>query len=218
MISIQKRFLFVHVPKTGGNSIQNILSTYSEDAIVSVSEHQDGLERFELRNSRYETSKHSKLSKYKRVLDASLYNSLFKFATIRNPWDRMISLYFSPHRGVTEWNRAEFLELVNKVPTLRRYVCEKSLTQSLLGKFGLPNGKGRRALDADVDVLMRFEHLEEDFRKVCARLEIPFSPLPKRNASIREHYSKYYDEELKLLVQEKFREEIEFGDYRFDDV
>jgi hypothetical protein len=25
MISVQKRFLFVHVPKTGGNSVQEVL-------------------------------------------------------------------------------------------------------------------------------------------------------------------------------------------------
>ena len=101
MISIQKKFLFIHVPKTGGNSIQNILRDYSEDEIVTLAKHQDGVERFEVRNSKYAITKHSTLAHYKFVLDASTYHSLYKFATIRNPWDLLISYYFSPHRGIT---------------------------------------------------------------------------------------------------------------------
>jgi len=35
MISIKHNFIFIHVPKTAGNSFQNILKNYSEDKIVS---------------------------------------------------------------------------------------------------------------------------------------------------------------------------------------
>ena len=125
MISIQKKFLFIHVPKTRGNSIQNILKDYSEDKIVVLAKDQDGVERFEVRNKKYNITKHSTLSHYKSVLDTKTYRTLFKFAVIRNPWDRMVSFYFSPHRGVTEWNGNDFLCLVNRMPTLRHYICGK---------------------------------------------------------------------------------------------
>ncbi|MDO6562455.1 sulfotransferase family 2 domain-containing protein [Amphritea sp. 1_MG-2023] len=200
MISIQKKFLFIHVPKTGGNSIQNILKVYSEDDIVVLAKHQDGIERFEVRNKIYDIKKHSILSHYKSVLEPDTYESLFKFATIRNPWEKMISFYFSPHRGVKKWDRNNFIALLNNVAPLRHYVCEGA--QSI-------------KVDSELDYLIKFENLDEDFGIVCKNLGIPEITLPRRNQSNRRHYSKYYDSELIQLVEDRFKEEIEFGNYSF---
>lgn len=216
MISIQKKFLFIHVPKTGGNSIQNILWDYSEDDIVTRAKHQDGVERFDVRNKKYNTRKHSTLSHYKSVLDANTYRSLFKFVTIRNPWDMMVSYYFSPHRGTIEWDRNDFVSFVNNMSTLRHYICEKSLLEQSLTKLGIYRTIGNRLIDSDVDFLIRFEHLSDDFSLVCEKLDIPHSPLPIRNKSDRAHYSKYYDDELCEIVRQKFIEEITFGNYSFE--
>ena len=216
MISIQKKFLFIHVPKTGGNSIQNILRCYSEDEIVTQAEYQDGVERFGVRNTKYNTTKHFTLSQYRSVLDAQTYRSLFKFATIRNPWDMLISFYFSPHRGEIKWDRNEFLTMVNDLSTLRHYICEQTYLERVLSRFGIHRVIGSKKLDRDIDFLMRFEQLDNDFKVVCEKLDIPHSPLPKRNSSVRSHYSKYYDDELREIVRKKFSEEIEFGNYSFE--
>src|SRR5690606_13135991 len=98
VLSDQKKFLFIHLPKTGGNSIQTLLKAYSEDKIVCLNALQDGVERFEIRNEYPSLHKHSSLSDYKRELPETTFLNLFKFSTIRNPWDRAISHYFSPHR------------------------------------------------------------------------------------------------------------------------
>ena len=116
VISIQKNFLFIHVPKTAGNSIQHILKDYSEDSIVTTARRQDGIERFGVRNDKYHTTKHSPLSQYRKVLEPELYDQLFKFATIRNPWERMISRYFSLHRRVKAWSREDFAQFIDAVP------------------------------------------------------------------------------------------------------
>lgn len=216
MISLQNKFLFIHVPKTGGNSIQNILHNYSEDEIVTLAKHQDRIERFEVRNSQYNITKHSTLSHYKSILDTKTYNSLFKFATIRNPWDMMISFYFSPHRSVSEWDRNNFIALVDRMPTLRNYVCEMSFLEKALARTGVKTNIANRKLGMDIDFLIRFEHLDEDFELVCKKIGIPYSHLPKRNSSTRSHYSTYYDEELKEIVRKKFKEEIVIGNYTFE--
>ncbi len=203
MISIEKRFLFVHVPKTGGNSIQSILRKYSEDQIVCATPHQDGIERFAVRNDRFNTEKHSTLTHYKNVLGAEVYHSLFRFSVIRNPWDMMISHYFSPHRGVCVWDRSKFIALVGSTPPIRHYICDNT-------KSG-----GTHDLTADIQYLMKFEDLENEFRRVCEMIGVPFHPLPVRNRSDRKHYTQYYDEALIQLVHEKFQEEILLMGYHF---
>jgi hypothetical protein len=71
MISFQKRFLFVHIPKTAGNSIQSVLRDYSEDQLVALRNEQDGIERFGLRNPNYKVKKHSTLSEHHDALGTS---------------------------------------------------------------------------------------------------------------------------------------------------
>jgi hypothetical protein len=214
MLSLKHKFLFIHVPKTGGNSIQNILADYSEDTLTADKEYQDGIERFELSNSTYKLRKHSKIKRYRKVLPTNLYRQLFKFATIRNPWDKIISMYFSPHRGTDKWDRDEFVLLIKNAATLQDYVTLPSFRDRLEKTLGLPARP--RPLDRDIDYLIRFENLNDDFSEVCKKTGLPAAPeLPIRNRSIRKHYSSYYDDELKELVGRKFSNEIAYGDYQF---
>lgn len=203
MISLKHKFLFIHVPKTGGNSLQIILRDYSEDEIIVDAPYQDGVERFEVRNPRYQIVKHSTLSDYRSVIEPEVYAQLFKFGTLRNPWDRMVSLYFSPHRGVTRWDRNDFLALIESTPPIRHHILEQP-SYSVAGR-----------LDRDLDCLLRFENLEQDFFRVCDRLGIARTTLPQRNRSQHAHYAQYYNAKLRALVARKFAEEIEFGGYRF---
>ncbi|MFC1908578.1 sulfotransferase family 2 domain-containing protein [Chloroflexota bacterium] len=237
MISVEKRFLFIHMPKTGGNSIQTILKEYSEDKFIAGGT-RDGINRFGIENEKYGTVKHSTLSEYESALEPELYNSLFKFAVIRNPWDRMVSLYFSSN--VRDWNREAFRRIVEAAFPLRHFIVVNSPIQNVLRKYDLRREQGRKThlgidmerilrrlkfpissdkknLIDDIDYLLRFETLDEDFKLVCEQLDIPHVPLPVVNVSERVHYSQYYNEELKELVRRKFAEEIEFGKYQFED-
>lgn len=71
-------------------------------------------------------------------------------------------------------------------------------------------------INSEFDYLIKFEKLDEDFGVVCCQLGIPKLPLPIRNQSTRKHYSEYYDSELIKTVENKFTEEIQFGDYSFE--
>jgi len=202
MISFQKLFLFVHIPKTAGNSIQSVLCDYSEDELIALRKEQDGIERFGLRNPKYKIKKHSTLSEYRDALGNQQFRHLYKFTCVRNPWDRMVSYYFTPTQNPETWNRKKFRRIVSKAVSVADYL---RLDEDEQDPF------------ANVDYIIRFENLADDFRAVCGRLDILPPTLPQHNRSNREHYSKYYDDDLRELVRTRFAAEIERFSYTFDE-
>ena len=202
MISFQKRFLFIHIPKTAGNSIQSVLRDYSEDELVPLRREQDGVERFGLRNPNYKIKKHSTLAEYQAALGEAHFGDLYKFTCVRNPWDRMVSYYFTPTQSPETWNRKKFRKVISKAVSVADY---------------LRLDKGEEDPFENVDYIMRFENLASDFRTVCEALSISPPTLPQYNRSNREHYSKYYDDELRELVRTRFAVEIEGFGYSFEE-
>ncbi|MDG6099377.1 sulfotransferase family protein [Alteromonas sp. ZYF713] len=195
MISFERKFIFLHYPKTAGNSLQNHLIQFSSDEKVCEAEHQDGLERFQVVNHALRTRKHSKLKDYENALGTDKLNEYFVFSTIRNPWDRLISRFFSPHQKSRFWDRNEFIKLVENEDTFEDFYVT------------LSNKK--------LDYIIRFESLDSDYSTVCELLSISKARLIKRNASIHEAYKYYYDDELIEMVARKFHKEIELGNYSF---
>jgi len=175
MISFQKRFLFVHIPKTAGNSIQSALRDYSEDQLIALRKEQDGIERFGLRNPNYKIKKHSTLGEYRDALGDEQFRSLYKFTCVRNPWDRMVSYYFTPTQSPETWDRKRFREIISKGVSVADYL---RLDRDEEDPF------------ANVNYIIRFENLTDDFRTVCGTLGISPTTLPQYNRSSREHYSK----------------------------
>lgn len=204
MISLKHNFLFVHIPKTAGNSIQSILKAYSEDNIVCLAPYQDGIERFEVRSEHYNIHKHSSLQEYREQLGEKTFKKIFKFTSVRNPWDRLISYYFSPHRGKISWNRDKFIEFVQIVQPMSNYI---NLDGSNITDMSYFNS---------IDFFIRYENLNNDFKQVCEKIGILYEKLPHRNRTNRRKYVIYYDDELVELVRNKFYDEIRFFGYEFD--
>jgi hypothetical protein len=202
MLSLKHNFIFIHLPKTAGNSIQSNLQKYSEDDIVCLNDLHDGVERFEIRNQFAGIHKHSSLGDYQKALQPELFRRLYIVSTIRNPWERLISFYFSPHRRVSTWNRDEFIQLIGNV-------------KSLPALLSLEGTDKINQWYENANFIMRFENIEDDFRTLCGHLNITFSPLNISNQSQRSHFRHYYDDELVDLIALKFKEEIEYGNYEF---
>ncbi len=204
MLSISKNFLFIHIPKTGGNSVQSILIDYSEDELTTKIKRkkqrlsQGAGQRFGVYNALYDIDKkHFPLLGYKSKLEENLYSQLFKFTIVRNPWDRMISFYFSPHMQRECWVKGDFIKMLDKVKPVNYFIRSEEVG----------------GIYDEMDMVLRFENLHQDFSELCDALSLPRISLPHINRSSREHYSAYYDDETREMVFEKFQEEINAGKY-----
>jgi hypothetical protein len=202
MIFKKNKVIFLHYPKTGGNSIQDALRKYSEDQIISRGAHQDGVERFAVRNVEHKKlNKHSTLQDYYNTLGDVLFTYKI-FINIRNPYDRMVSFYFSRSRGNVHYDRDDFVQFIKTIPPIENFT---SIKKSFFGKSELyPNVK-----------FLKFEKLNEDFDLLLKELELQDIELPHRNASNRENYKKYYDEEMIKIVSTRHKYEISLGNYKF---
>lgn len=131
------------------------------------------------------------------------WDEYLKFSIARNPWDKAVSHYF--WCLTTGESRAPFSEW------LRVFHANGRLTNWPFYALG----------DEPVlDVILRYEHLDEDFRQLCDRLGIEVPSLPRskhvqRPSWARDHRVMYDDHDAEFLAMACRNEIAAFG-YDFD--
>ena len=67
------------------------------------------------------------------------------------------------------------------------------------------------------DFIGRFENLEKDYKKLCKKIGIKKPPkIPHKKKSRRKvDYREYYNEETKMLVKERYKEDLRLFGHGF---
>jgi hypothetical protein len=203
MISIENKFIFTHIGRTGGGSIENALIDYG-----SKKPHKSPYFLNNPKIVEFEASQHWTSIEEKRVLGDKIWKQCFKFTIVRNPWDRIVSQY----KG----------HVIKEVPGLS---FEQYLYKSFVEKISHDDLRFIQPCmdwitDEDGNMLVehigRFETLQEDFDIICEILKIPKTILPHINKDPnKEHYKNYYTPELVELIAEAFEKDIKQFNYEF---
>ena len=205
LISESKSFLFVHVQKTAGTSLAEILKPHAlnpANGRMNKLASDLGLVR-DWR--KFHFRKHANLRKAQSVIPAPVYDGLFKFAFVRNPWERLVSWYQYVQRtplhedcrpGETFADfAARFLEKPRR--------AQWWMIEDLNGVMGL-------------DYVGRFENLNDDIAYLCQRIGIKAQTLPHRNKMADKDYRTFYDDRLALAVKNTWVYEIDAFGYTFE--
>ena len=216
LLSLRYKFLFVHIAKTGGTSIRATLNRYrwrdpyyAAQFVCSRISHLTG-HRLGCKFPR-----HAKIDAAKEMLPWELFESLFKFAFVRNPWDLQVSSWHHLKR--------ERPHLVGHLPDFKSFLRWK-LDPERPYQYHIDTSIEHQVdylKDLDetvlVDFIGKYESLQEDYEEACRRIGIKPPSLPhKRQAKDRKGYRGYYNDDLAALVMEHFKEDIETFGYSFD--
>jgi len=219
--------LFVHVPKTAGQSIEQFFMDllkldWNEDREKLLLQAND--------DSRCGTEKLAHLSASEYVecghLSPDEFAGIYKFSFVRNPWSRILSEY----RYRNYFHHLSFRDFVlNKLPKpgwddkYRHVMPQYDLLHDARGQLL-------------VDFVGRFESLQADFDRVCQHLDIADSSLPHRNKSDKKSrdlkrkfrnllfmngennlraQADFYDDETRAAVARIYRKDIEAFGYEF---
>lgn len=218
LISYSKNFLFVHIAKTGGTSVRAALRRYrwggwyslplwlaSQVNQLSRPRHKLGLK----------FPRHAKAIAAMEMLPEEVFQGLFKFAVVRNPWDLQVSSYHhilqeKPEvlQGVRSFR--DFLYL--KFDPERPYNFMLDISAEQQHEY-IVDLQGR----VIVDFIARYERLQQDFQTVCAHIGISAPQLPHlRKAQDRKGYRSYYTDNLAELVAEHYRQDLKVLGYNFE--
>lgn len=205
-ISDSHRLLFVHVQKTGGNSVARLLGERIDD----------------LRRVRGRKSNHEPLRLILRREPALA--EYWTFGFVRNPWARMVS-WWSMIQEVKvraedpvrlAGKRLETNDLWRTAatyPDFETFVVRGTteFAQLRAPQLTALTTRGRRA-----DFIGRQETFDADVRAVLARFNLPIpDETPRRNVSQHRPYRDYYTPKTRDLVGELFARDCEAFRYTF---
>jgi len=210
-VSDKNKCIFIHIPRTAGSSIEEALlriNTTGEDRDVPQPEVLFGLIPDKLRKSydipmNYRELQHLNAVEVRKIVTPGKWGEYYKFAFVRNPWDRLVSWYYYLNR--TE----DFDEWIQVLSTEGTPFNDDRVSRSQLEWITDKNGENM------VDYVGRFENLEVDYKRICNKLGLKVTKLPFIRKTNHRFYREYYNLKSKKRVSEMFYNDIAHFNYEF---
>jgi hypothetical protein len=216
IVSHKYRFIFLRTEKTGGSSFTQALQGLLDEGDLQANMRRPAWAKFspihhgalKLHFPKwFGLHRHARARDVRDVVGPNVFNSYFKFAIERNPWDRQVSLY--AHR---QWKRGKSPDSFDRDMRSAVYRSTEYVRLNNWAIYAIGN-------DIVADRVLRYEHLADDIDALVAELGLPGIPeMPRLRsyASDRPHYSTYYSPATRDLVARWYAREIDALGYRFE--
>lgn len=216
IVSHEHRFIFIHLPRTGGCSLTASLAAVCgpDDVITPVSR---GSHVVEGRNCEG-LKRHASAATIRAHVGEDVWNDYFKFTFERNPWDKVLSRYAYYKRSTGGFYRT----FTGKEPSLRTYLALRVLKgyTTNLGRVRLPSyyacytERGRLAVDFIGRLESREAHLAEIARRLGLALDTSIWT-NKRSEAERVPYTEAFRPWMLRLIERAFAKDLALLRYEY---
>lgn len=215
ILSRGRKYLFIHIPKTGGTALALALETRAmrDDMMLGdTPKAKNRRRRLQGIKTAGRLWKHSTLADLSGLIPVDELRALFTFTLVRNPWDRAVSYYHwlreqgFDHPAVGLSKSLEFKEFILHPVVLRSFEINSAPSYM------------RHADGAEqCQLYIRLEHFASDAAPLFDHLGFDLD-LPVENASTRQRdWRGYYDAQTQAALAQACCEEITRFEYSFND-
>lgn len=187
MIDHERKLIFIHITRTGGTSV--------ETALI-------GQDWWNIDQA----SKHISASQARRLYGEDAWTSYYKFSIVRNPWDRLASMWATGwwYGSRTAFNGVKPSSFSDFIRRLEPHPHEEYRALRYCDIIDLP-----------LDRVLRFETLQDDFTALARDRGLGDLELPHIERRDRLPYQEFYTAEAEELVRQMFARDIETYGYTF---
>ena len=223
MIIKKEKTIFIHVPKTGGTSVCTHF----------------GFDNYEYKNNKGQQSKkHDSITLLKAKFPKE-YDEYMKFSVVRNPYDRMVSVYFFITQSLPKIYKQffenidtttvnfdfTFKEFLNDPDGVSlKYSQEMEKAMPILASKGFVNNSPhpRKLNEKFKYFMLKPQHVWVDESVKILKFEnlqeeiselIPGIKLEHLNKSEHDHYLSYYDKQSLDLVYNRYEQDFKQFNY-----
>ena len=189
------RYIFIHIPKTGGLSL--LYSLFGEEEILG----------------------HRNILQYKYG-DSDKFHRYFKFTVVRNPWDRFASSYFFLLKGgITKTDRKWGKENLSIYPDFEEFVLSLKNKRNAMRLLSWTHFRLQVDYISDsnnnvlLDFIGRFEQYEKSYLLLKEKFGVdkPLAHINKGNNV--DGYDKLYSSEMREIVGDLYCKDVTTLEY-----
>ena len=186
--------VFIHIPKTGGTSIRISLLKHSH---------------FE--NTYSGNNPHNMLKRMEKTFGHDIVENSFSFSIVRNPWERIVSLYEMHRRKNKFLDDIDFRTFIVKLDKKRSFKIPKNFYTDQIKWLRNANDK------IGINKIYRFENLDSAWEDICLNIGIEHTLLPHNNKNEYDRsYHYYYDNITRPIVARWHEKDIDYFGFEFD--
>jgi len=201
IISRGRRYIFVHIPKTGGTSLSLALESRAMADDILIGDTPKARRRKHRLNGMAASGrlwKRSRLCDIRGLLGDDEIAGFFTFTLVRNPWDRVVSYYHWLREQSFDHPAVRLAQRTDFSAFLRAPQTATSLRAAPYASYVTDSAGVERC-----NAYLRLEHLAADLAPVEAHLGFALSDIPHANRSDRagDYRRCYSDADARLLAR-----------------